>query len=98
MAAIGIDAGRRRAMEIGDAKRVFARRHAYSVADRAFINAFARGEDPAGQIGDRSDFQFPKIFRACRQIEMNGFEVGHLTLPPPPLADPIRRWSGAYSR
>src|SRR5262249_20122540 len=109
VAAIGIDARRRRAMKISDAERVLARWHAEPVADCALVHAFARGKEAAAQIGDRTDLQSAQVRGACRKLEMNGFKVGHdqqssiaacpkFILPPPRFAAPIRRSRGACNR
>src|SRR5690348_8928493 len=50
VAAVRVDARRRRAVEIGDAERILSRRHAETVGDGALVDAFARSEQPAAQI------------------------------------------------
>ncbi len=89
-------------MEIGNAERIFASRHAEAVGDGPLIDALARGEDAAGEIGDRADFQLAQILGARRKINLNLLRSGICSaksIPPPlrPVA-PTPRWSGACNR
>src|SRR5262245_2167688 len=77
VAAVGVDRRRRRAVEVDKAERISPGRHAGAVLDRALVDALARGEDAATEIGDRADLKLAQIVGRRRQGEMDGVELRH---------------------
>jgi len=48
-------------VEVGKPQRIPSGRHAGAVLDGALVDAFARGEDAAAEIGDRADLKLAQI-------------------------------------
>ena len=61
-------------MKVGKPQRIGAGGHSGAIFDRALVDALARGEEAAAQIGDRSDLELTQILGARRKGKMNGFE------------------------
>src|SRR5262249_43099538 len=77
IAATRIDAGRRRTVEVGKPQGIPSGRHAGAVLDGALVDALARGEDAAAEIGDRADLKLAQIVGRGRKGEMDGVELCH---------------------
>src|SRR5262249_36813194 len=77
VAAVGIDGRGRRAVEVGEPERIACGRHAGAVLDGALVDALARGEDAAAEIGHRSDLKLTQIVGRRRKGELDGVELRH---------------------
>ena len=65
-------------MEIDGAEDLLAGRHAGAVLDCVLVDAFARCEYAAGEIHDRADCKLAQIGGRGRQIEVRGYDSGHV--------------------